>query len=543
MNLFGPSGRQPSNSQQHFSQIPRAEIQRSVFDRSSTHKTTCNSGLLIPIYADEVLPGDTINLHSSIFARLATPLTPFMDNVYCDVQWFFVPNRLLWNNWERFNGAQDNPDDSTDFLVPQIALTTETMLSMSLFDYLGIPPGVGDVNVAAWWTRAYNLIWNEWYRDENLQDSVVVDKGDGPDDPADYVLLRRGKRKDYFTSALPWPQKGPAVTIPLLGNAPVLGIGKATSGWNSGASGPLYTSDGTFGTNYDPWNEISDLNSGTKFIAKGKVISGVTYPDFYADLSEASSATINMLRTSFQYQRFLERDARGGTRYTEILLSHFGVTAPDFRLQRPELLGTSSTRVNVNPIAQTSETADTPQGTLSAVGTLSSVAPGFGKSFVEHGVILGLMSIRADLTYQQGANRMFFRRTREDFYWPAFSHLGEQSILNREIYLQGDNAAEDTEVFGYQERYAEYRYKPSIITGLQRSNVSAGFQTLDIWNLSQDFEELPDLDSIFIQENPPIQRVVAVKNPKPEWLVDMSFRVKHARPMPVYSVPGLIDHF
>jgi hypothetical protein len=515
-----------------FSMVPRADIPRSSFSSQKTHKTTFNSGLLIPVYVDEVLPGDTFNLNMTGFGRLATPLFPIMDNMYMDSFFFFVPNRLLWDNWQKFMGEQEKPGDSISYIIPECESPVGGYTTNSLHDYMGLPT-VGQLDStktfkhANLWPRAYNLIWNEFFRDQNLQDPVKVNKGDGPDLPADYVLKRRGKRHDYFTSALPWPQKGDAVSMPLGGMAPIMadGLFKVTNG-NGTADSALYSaSNGAVTTNPAIVTDTLTYKSG-----------------LYADLSEATAATINQLRTSFQVQKLLERDARGGTRYTEIVRSHFGVISPDARLQRPEYLGGGSTPVNISPVAQSSATGsytETPLGTLGGVGT-AVLRNGFSSSFTEHGVIIGLVSVRADLTYQQGVHKMWNRSTRYDFYFPAFAHLGEQPILNKEIYATGLDS--DNDVFGYQERWAEYRYKPSQISGYFKSTDAT---PIDGWHLAQHFTTLPTLNATFIEDNPPVQRVIAVgdKANGQEFIFDSFFNVKMARPMPMYSTPGLIDHF
>lgn len=520
-----------SSNQHLFSQIPRADIQRSSFNRSHGYKTTLDSGYLVPFFVDEVLPGDTFNLKATLFGRLATPVVPFMDNMYLETFFFFVPNRLVWDNWQKFNGEQKNPGDSTDFLIPTLEAGKHEVGSIA--DYFGIPTGVSLDKINALPFRAYNLIYNEWFRDENLQDSLEVPTGDGPDPINKYNLVRRGKRHDYFTSCLPWPQKGPGVELPLGSTANLNGTLSVPGG-----SYTLYVNTNGNSLSHYPnwtWGNGSSVNPTitvpTKSIDMSK--SGVT-----VDLSSATAITINSLRQAFQLQKLYERDARGGTRYTEILRAHFGVISPDARLQRPEYLGGSSTRININPVQQTSATDTTsPQGNLAAYGVLGDKVNGFMKSFVEHGYIIGLVNVRADLTYQQGLNRMWSRQTRFDYYWPALAHLGEQAVLNKEIYAQG--TSKDNEVFGYQERWAEYRYFPSQITGKFRSTYA---QSLDVWHLAQEFAELPKLNSEFIVDNPPIARVLAVQN-EPQILLDCYFSLSCVRPMPIYSVPGLVDHF
>lgn len=529
-----------NRSTQHlFSQIPSTQIPRSVFDRSHGYKTTFNSGFLVPFYVDEVLPGDSFKLTATLFARLATPIVPFMDNLYLETFFFFVPNRLVWDNWQKFNGEQKNPSDSTDFLIPTVSGTN--VQNQTLWDYFGLPTNVSKaLKVNALPFRAYNLIFNEWFRDENLQESLKVPTGDGPDNLSDYNLIRRGKRHDYFTSCLPWPQKGPGVEISIGGQAAVHPA-SSTSNPTFNFSGRGNLSVGSLGVISFP---SVNANDGAAYIPQKSVVTNnfmQAYwkdPALVADLSTATPISINDLRQAFQIQKLYERDARGGTRYTEILRSHFGVISPDARLQRPEYLGGSSARISINPVQQTSATNETtPQGNLAAYGVVSDSFHGFSKSFVEHGYVFGFVNVRADLTYQQGLNRMWSRQGRFDFYWPVLAHLGEQAVLNKEIYAEG--TADDDKVFGYQERYAEYRYYPGQITGKFRSTDP---QPLDSWHLAQKFSSLPTLSSQFIQDNPPVERVVAVTS-EPQFLFDSYIRLKCARPMPVYSVPGLVDHF
>lgn len=571
-----------------FSQIPNSPIQRSVFDRSHDYKTTMDAGYLIPFFVDEVLPGDTFKLRVNAFVRMNTLIAPFMDNVFMDTFFFFVPTRLVWDNWQRFCGEKKNPGDSTDFLIPCLS-GTNTFANGTIFDYMGLPTGVpldsANTPINALPFRAYNLIYNEWFRDENLIDSIPVLTTDGPDQISNYTLRKRAKRHDYFTSALPWPQKGPSVEVGLSGNAPVKGF-EESSNWSFGTPNntlpdgylagigtgynglddnvmlrawinqEMFTSGGdgsvvqfenlgSYGNQplvvKDP-NQESNYHPITGIFGKGFSFKGALTPtapnSVYADLSGVNAITINDLRQAFQIQKFYEKWARGGSRYTETLRVMFNVISPDARLQRPEYLGGTHSRVNVVPTAQTSSTDSvSPQSNLSAFGVLGDSAHGFNKSFVEHGYVIGLCCLRADITYQQGLNRMWSRRQLFDFYWPTLAHLGEQVVYNKEIYTQG--TAEDNGVFGYQERYAEYRYKPSMITGKLRSTDA---QSLDIWHLAQKFDSLPKLNQDFIEENPPIARVIAVQN-EPQFFADFWFDLKTSRPMPVYSVPGLVDHF
>lgn len=523
-----------SNAQHTFSRAPQAGIPRSSFNRTFSVKTTFNEGYLVPILADEMLPGDTFALKMHAFARVSTLLFPIMDNMYLESFFFFVPNRILWNNWEKFCGFQLNPGDSVDYTIPQVTGPNSGaggIAEGSLFDYFGLPTKIGSLTFNNLHGRAYNLIYNEWFRSQDLQNSVVVDLDDGPDTYSDYTLLRRGKRYDYFTSCLPYPQKGPDVELPLGSTAPVVGTGVNPSFSPLGGGAP----QGIVG------------KATTAVLVTGAPLAGIdtlaewNVTGLEADLTTATAATVNDVRLAFQTQKFYEKQARGGTRYTEVIKSHFNVVSPDMRLQRPEYIGGGSTPIMINPVAQTAQsTSPTDTNVLANLGAYGICAPeshGFTYSATEHGVIIGLVSVRADLNYQAGMDRMWSRQVFTDYYWPVFSHLGEQAVLNQEIYAQGTSA--DTDVFGYQERHAEYRYKASIITGLFRSNATG---TLDSWHLAQDFGSLPTLNSSFIVENAPMSRIKAVSTSY-DFLFDAVFAYHCARPMPVYAVPGLIDHF
>lgn len=552
-----------------FSDAPAMYMRRTKFDRSHVYKTTFNSGRLIPVFVDEVLPGDTTRMSVNYFARLATPIKPIMDNIYLDWFFFFVPNRLVWDHWQNFCFEQEDPDDSTDYVIPSVTATgnSDNAYVGSLWDYFGLPVNTaGNLSgISALPFRGVYLIWNEWFRDENLQKSVKIQKGDTNEvldstrasEQPSWVFSSgtaivpglacppRGKRHDYFTSALPWTQKGPGVSVGLAGTAPIslspdakVVPNTVSQYFNQAGVTSLKTPQQGVNSVFSstPSSSSTTLNLQTPISVSAQ--KGIA-DNFYANLDESSIFTINSLRTAFQMQKFYERLARGGSRYTEVLRSFFGVVSPDARLQRPEFLGSFTKMVNINPIAQTSATDDTsPQGNLSAYGVTAAKFHGFTKSFVEHGYIFGFVCARADLTYQQGINKMWLRSTVYDFYWPTFAHLGEQAIELRELYAQGNES--DTTVFGYQERYAEYRYKPSQITGKFRSSVTGG--SLDKWHLSQFFKNAPVLNEEFIVENPPIERIVAVTS-EPEYLLDIGFRYTTIRPMPMFGTPGLVDHF
>lgn len=525
------------NSQHSFAMIPNVNMARSQFDRSFTIKDTFNFDYLVPIFIDEIIPGDTANVTLNHFARLATQKVPIMDNLYIDFFFFFVPCRLVWDNWERFNGAQDDPGDSTDYLIPTITTTAVTGEAVgSIYDKFGIPTGIPGLEINALPLRSYQLIYNTWFRDQNLINSLPVNKDDGPDLPSEYTLLRRGKRHDYFTSCLPWPQKGPAVDLPIGTSAPVLRTDLATA-WKSFVGGS--------NTNAPAGSaDFSVVSSDTYLRANGAaLVSFDPNGGLYADLSSATAATINQLREAFSIQSLYELDARGGTRYVEILQAHFNVISPDFRLQRPEFLGGGESRINVHPVPQTAPTSGSnAQAQLASFGTSSSAGQniGFTKSFVEHGYVIGLAAARADITYQQGLNRMWSRQTRFDFFWPKLQEIGEQAVLRKEIVARGEPEYDEL-VFGYQERYAEYRYMPSQIHGEFRSTYST---SLDMWHMAEEYD--PDtfagLTAGFIQSETPIQRAIAVTD-APHLLFDAWFKYTHARPMMTYSVPSTLGRF
>ena len=563
------------NSESHFAQIPHAEISRSKFYRNSDHKTTFNAGQLIPIYCDEVLPGDTHQMDMSALIRMSTPIFPTMDNLFCDFYFFFVPNRLVWDHWKEFMGenTQSYWTQPTEYQIPQIKCKKNSTAKYagfgtgSLMDYFGIPTNIDEISVNALPARAYGLIWNEWFRDQNTQQPVFIKKDETTviqDGHAQEKMNSGGswehfksnmvtmfetgghclpvnKYHDYFTSCLPQPQKGAAVLLPMSGNAPVQAFL---------SDGITNVDDLLYFRNYNSAGDEKITNggnveiSGNKFYqidgSADKTGSNGTAHALFANLSTVTGATINQLRQAFQIQKLLERDARGGTRYTEILKAHFNVTSPDSRQQRPEYLGGYRMPINITQVVQNSETtAKSPQGNTAAFSVSGMNKSMFTKSFTEHGYIIGLAAVRTEHTYQQGIERMWSRKSRYDFYWPELANIGEQAVLNKEIYAQG--TAADEEAFGYQEAWADYRYKPSRVSGDMRSNYG---QTLDSWHYTDYYTEQPKLSATWMMETANnIDRTLAVQSSvEDQFIADFYFKAQTTRPMPVYSVPGLIDH-
>jgi len=538
-----------SNVPYSLTRNPAPQIQRSQFNRSSSYKTTFDAGYLIPIYLDEVLPGDTFNMQATCFARLATPIFPIMDNMFFDTQWFFVPKRLLWKNFKKMMGevpvqGSDNPNNYT---VPVFDRATYPALGFAegtIYDYLGLPigivPGGGMVlDLTSLPLRAYNLCYNEWYMDQSLQTPVFFTDDDATaDDYADFALLRRGKRKDYFTSATIYPQKlwsgDSAPLIPVSSTYAGANVESVTSATNAGkirrsSSGALYGSSTGLG---------SDANSSFENVSSGVDLFYDPNGTLFVAPDQDMMGTINELRVAVQMQRFLEKDNRGGTRYPEFVWNHFGVIAPDI-LWRPEYLGGSSDMIKITPVQQTSETSTTPQGNLAAQGTMLA-QPRWVKSFNEHGYVLGIASVRADLSYQQNVDRLWFARSnRYDFYLPEFAHVGDQPVYSLEIFASTTNWGNNRPVLGYQERYAEYKFKNSLITGAFRSQAAT---SLDAWHLAQEFTASPTLGDTFIVENPPVDRIIATPA-EPQFIMDCYFKLICARPMPTYSTPGMMDHF
>lgn len=556
------------NVESHFALNPtRIDLSRSTFDRSSSVKTSFNAGDIVPFFLEEVLPGDTFNVKSSKVVRMQTLLTPMMDNVYLDTYYFFVPNRLVWQHWKEFNG--ENTESAwipeTTYEVPQITSPAGTGWAVgTIADYFGIPTGIPNLSVSALPFRAYALVMNEWFRDQNLQDPLVV-----PLDDATVAGVNTGtfvsdvakggkpyiaaKYHDYFTSCLPAPQKGPDVLIPsaTAGEYPV--VPRSNLVPDSLLDGTRYSAK-----IYDAEDDASKTRAGIGFYVSDDGLSGrqttgiLNTPsgrtgsvpvinNLWAVASGGLGATINQLRLAFQVQKLYERDARGGSRYIEILKSHFGVTSPDARLQRPEYLGGNRVPININQVIQQSATQSgtTPQGTVVGMSQTTDSHSDFIKSFTEHGFILGVMVARYDHTYQQGLERFWSRKDRFDYYWPVFANIGEQAVKNKEIYAQGN--AEDDEVFGYNEAWADYRYKPNRVTGEMRS---AYAQSLDVWHLADDYSSRPSLSDSWIREDKAnIDRVLAVQSSvSNQFFADIFVQNRATRPMPVYSVPGLIDH-
>lgn len=555
------------NTESHFSVLPHIDIQRSRFDRSASVKTTFNAGDIVPFFLEEVLPGDTFNVKTSKVVRMQTLLTPLMDNLYLDTYYFFVPNRLVWQHWKEFCG--ENTESAwipeTEYAMPQITSPADTGWEVgTIADYFGIPTGVANLSVSALPFRAYALIMNEWFRDENLQDPLVVPVDDstvaGSNGTTTVTDVAKGgkpfvacKYHDYFTSALPAPQKGPDVTIPVAqgSNLPVF----ATADFHPVSDFP---NSGTYPYALGFYNNFASVGGSKQYLqypnssSSGGNVTSTTNASTGSSLSPAnlwaiqdgniSMATINQLRLAFQIQKFYERQARGGSRYTEVIRSFFGVTSPDARLQRPEYLGGNRVPININQVIQqsgTGQTSETPQGTVVGMSQTTDTNSDFTKSFTEHGFIIGVMVARYDHTYQQGLDRLWSRKDKFDFYWPVFANIGEQAVKNKEIYAQG--SAVDDEVFGYQEAWAEYRYKPSRVTGEMRSSYA---QSLDVWHLADDYSQLPALSSEWIQEDAKtVNRVLAVSdNLSHQFFCDIYVQNKCTRPMPMYSIPGLIDH-
>lgn len=582
------------NQNSHFAVAPQAEINRSRFSRPSSLKTSFNAGEIIPIFIDEVLPGDTFSMDTACVVRMQSLITPVMDNMYLDTYYFFVPNRLCWAHWQELMGENTSSAwiPAVSYQAPQITAPSGGWNVGTIADYMGIPTGVDGFTVSALPFRAYALIMDQWFRNENTSDPLNIPVDDTTQSGSNgstfvtdvvnggkpYVAM---KYHDYFTSCLPGPQKGSPVMVPLGEEAPVYGhlnrpmeFMSTVVGANAGVANNLYlfetnpvetvnhefaplpswlTKNEVF-TQYPNWNpknqspSINGAGSASynptgyalNLRAKGSVSSFTDHAStVYADLAGVTGISVNTLRLAFQVQKLFEKDARSGSRYIEILKGHFGVTSPDARLQRAEYLGGKRIPINVNQVVQTSETASTPQGTTAAYSLTTSSHSDFTKSFVEHGFVIGVAVVRYDHTYQQGLQRFWSRKDRFDWYWPVLANIGEQPVLNKEIYLQG--VAADDQVFGYQEAWADYRYKPSIVTGEMRSSYAT---SLDSWHLGDDYSSLPYLSDSWIREDKSnVDRVLAVQSSvSNQFFGDFYFKLTCVRPMPLYSIPGLIDH-
>lgn len=545
------------NTESHFANNPTIDISRSKFDRSFTHKTTFNTGDLIPIYCDTtIMPGDTVKMRMSEVVRMATPIAPVLDNANMDTYFFFVPYRLIWDHFKSFMGENETAPwiQSVAYEIPQIkAPATVGWHKGSLADYFGYPTEVPDYEASALPFRAYSLIYNEWFRDENLKNPLYISKGDttivGTDktdlgasyDPVvdtqkGAAPIKAAKYFDYFTACLPGAQKGPAINVPLGTEAPIMLKPSVEGTLTSGMDGkPIRAIAGSGATLSLKVNEVggATLGSGNQ----GAML---------ADLSNAVGATINQLRQAFQIQKFYERQALGGTRYIEMVKSHFEVTNPDFRMQRPEYLGGERIPINMNQVIQSSETDTTPMGTTGAFSVTSNVNEDlFTHSFTEHGILIGLAVVRTVHTYQQGLNRMYSKKKFTDFYFPEFANLGNQAVLNKEIYCQAPSVVDsdgnviNEQAFGYQEAWATERYFPDIVTGEFRSNYAT---SLDVWHYADDYNALPSLGSDWIDETDQnVARTLAVQS-QDQFIGDFYFGCVYTRPMPLWSVPGLIDH-
>lgn len=536
------------NSEQHYAQVPHAEIRRAKFQRDFNLLTTMNEGDLVPIYLDEVLPADTFKINLNALVRMATPLYPVMDNAYMDFYFFFVPARLLWKHFQNLMGQNDSTfwAETTEYTTPVTTAPEGGWKVGTLADYFGIPTGVSGLKVNSLPFRAYAKVWNEWFRDENLQQPVTQSMDDTTttgvntgtnlsDAEAGGLPLKVCKYKDYFTSCLPSPQKATEpVTIPLTGNAPIKGYK------DEGRTNPVTGETNTF-------YSIGPAEAGEK-VQVGQIGADKQGLAMYwgkngsltylgAELGKITGATINELRQAIAVQHIFERDARTGTRYKEILKGAWGVTSPDARLDRSEYIGGHRMPINVNQVIQTSSTDSTsPQGNTGAYSMTTLSRNMCTYSATEHGYVLGLAAIRVDHSYQQGLSRLWTRNTRFSYYDPMLANLGEQAVLNQEIYAQGK--PQDEEVFGYQEAWADYRYRTNMVTSEMRSTYK---QTLDAWHYADKYDALPTLSSSWIKEGTEnIDRTLAVQSSNShQFICNFYYEQAWTRPMPIYSVPGI----